>query len=60
MSLKLKKQKYQRDVLNAFKTKYLSAQVIKWKAEKEDSKFYFEAEWKEKTVGREKWGIADI
>jgi hypothetical protein len=42
----IKEAEVPKDVLNAFKTKYPSAQVIKWEAEKEDGKFYFEAEWK--------------
>ncbi len=39
-------------VLVAFKAKYPSAQVEKWEAEKEDGKFFFEAEFKE--GGKEK------
>lgn len=35
------------NVLSAFKAKYPSAQVLKWEAEKEDGKFFFEAEFKE-------------
>ncbi len=41
-----------RNVLEAFKSKYPSARVIKWEAEKEDGKFYFEAEIKD--GGKEK------
>lgn len=40
------------NVLSALKAKYPSAQVTKWEAEKEDGKFYFEAEIKE--AGKEK------
>ena len=42
------------NVLTAFKTKYPSAQVKKWQAEKEDGKFVFEVDFidngKEKEV----------
>jgi hypothetical protein len=34
-------------VMNAFKAKYPQAQDIKWEAEKEDGKFYFEADFKD-------------
>ena len=36
-----------KDLLASFKAKYPNAQNVKWEAEKEDGKFYFEAEWKE-------------
>jgi hypothetical protein len=36
-----------KDVLAAFKAKYPNAQNVKWEAEKEKGRFYFEAEWKE-------------
>lgn len=49
----IKETEVPKDVLNAFKTKYPSAQVIKWEAEKEDGKFYFEAEWKENDKKKE-------
>lgn len=48
----IKETEVPKEVLSAFKAKYPSAQVIKWEAEKEDGKFYFEAEWKEN--GKEK------
>ena len=35
------------NVLAAFKAKYPSAQNLKWEAEKEDGKFFFEAEFKD-------------
>ena len=35
------------NVIGAFRAKYPAAQVIKWEAEKEDGKFYFEAEIKD-------------
>lgn len=35
------------NVIAAFRAKYPAAQVIKWKAEKEGGKFYFEAEIKD-------------
>lgn len=37
------------NVIAAFRAKYPAAQVIKWKAEKEGGKFYFEAEIKDGT-----------
>jgi hypothetical protein len=40
------------NVLAAFRSKYPSTKVEKWEAEKEDGKFYFEAEIKE--GGKEK------
>ena len=40
------------NVVSAFRIKYPSAQVTKWEAEKEDGKFYFEAEIKD--GGKEK------
>jgi hypothetical protein len=40
-------------VLAALKAKYPSAQVIKWEAEKEGGKFYFEAEIKDGGKERE-------
>ena len=40
------------NVMTAFKAKYPSAQEVKWEAEKEDGKFYFEADFKE--GGKEK------
>ena len=40
------------NVLAALKAKYPSAQVKEWEAEKEDGKFYFEAEIKD--GGKEK------
>ena len=49
----IKETEVPKDVLNAFKAKYPSAQVIKWEAEKEDGKFYFEAEWKENDKKKE-------
>ena len=36
-----------KDLLSAFKAKYPNAQDIEWEAEKEEGKFYYEAEWKE-------------
>ena len=36
-----------KNVVAAFKAKYPSATVTKWEAEKEDGKFYFEAEIKD-------------
>jgi hypothetical protein len=39
-------------VLSAFRAKYPNVQVTKWEAQKEDGKFYFEAEFKE--GGKEK------
>lgn len=35
------------NVVSALKSRYPNAQVIKWEAEKEDGKFYFEAEIKD-------------
>lgn len=35
------------NVLTAFKAKYPSAIEVKWEAEKEDGKFYFEADFKD-------------
>lgn len=40
------------NVVSAFKAKYPNAEVTKWEAEKEDGKFYFEAEIKD--GGKEK------
>jgi len=41
------------NVIAAFRAKYPSAQVIKWQAEKEDGKFYFEANIKDGTEEKE-------
>ena len=41
------------NVIGAFRAKYPSAQVIKWEAEKEDGKFYFEAKIKDGTKEKE-------
>jgi hypothetical protein len=41
-----------KDLVAAFKAKYPDAKEVKWEAEKEDGKFYYEAEWKEN--GKEK------
>ncbi len=43
----IKENEVPKDVLNAFKAKYPSVQVTEWEAEKEDGKFYFEAEFKD-------------
>ena len=40
------------NVMKAFKAKYPLAKEVKWEAEKEDDKFYFEAEFKD--GGKEK------
>lgn len=40
------------NVIAALKAKYPSAQITKWEAEKEDGRFYFEAEIKD--GGKEK------
>lgn len=40
-------------VIGAFRAKYPSAQVIKWVAEKEGGKFYFEAKIKDGDKERE-------
>ncbi len=40
------------NVLSAFRAKYPNVQVTKWEAQKEEGKFYFEAEFKEN--GKEK------
>ena len=40
------------NVVAAFRAKYPNVQVTKWEAQKEDGKFYFEAEFKEN--GKEK------
>lgn len=41
------------NVIAAFRAKYPAAQVIKWKAEKEGGKFYFEVEIKDGTEEKE-------
>jgi hypothetical protein len=48
----IKESEVPQNVISAFKAKYPSAQVTKWEAEKEDGKFYFEAEIKD--GGKEK------
>ena len=40
-------------VMNAFKAKYPLAKEVKWEAEKEDGKFYFEAEFKDGSKEKE-------
>ena len=47
------------NVIAVFRAKYPSAQVIKWEAEKEDGKFYFEAEIKDGTKNKEVHITAD-
>ena len=47
------------NVIKAFRTKYPGAQVIKWKAEKEGGKFYFEAEINDGTKEKEVHITAD-
>jgi len=41
------------NVVAALKAKYPSAQITKWEAEKEDGRFYFEAEIKDGDKKRE-------
>jgi hypothetical protein len=43
----IKESEVPQNVVNALRAKYPSAQVIKWEAEKEDGKFFFEAEIKD-------------
>ena len=47
------------NVISAFRAKYPGAQVIKWEAEKEDGKFYFEAKIKDGTKEKEVHITAD-
>jgi len=47
------------NVISVFRAKYPSAQVIKWEAEKEDGKFYFEAKIKDGTKEKEVHITAD-
>ncbi len=47
------------NVIGAFRAKYPAAQVIKWEAEKEHGKFYFEAKIKDGTKEKEVHITAD-
>jgi hypothetical protein len=42
----IKESEVPRNVVDALKAKYPTAQVLEWEAEKEDGKFFFEAEIK--------------
>ena len=42
----IKESEVPKNVVDALKAKYPSAEVIEWQAEKEDGKFFFEAEIK--------------
>jgi uncharacterized membrane protein YkoI len=46
-SFEIKETDVPQNVIGAFRAKYPSAQVVKWEAEKEGGKFYFEAKIKE-------------